>query len=120
MCAGYSGSSPSGFAKYEDTQAKEVGLTSFLPYNDRYIWRRQIFEDSPVDLPFENITVPCPIAYDEFLKTSFGDYMQFVKSGAQHSLPIMDPDKPVSFYIEQIRATQTNLLNNWQTEKGKP
>ncbi len=90
-------------SKFESKECEEVGITSFLPYNDRYIWRKKIFTDKVTELPFENITVPAPLNYEEYLKKSYGDYHKFVKNAAQHAMPVFDAEKPYTEYLERIK-----------------
>ena len=40
------------------------------------VWPAEVFADT-VRLPFEDITVPAPAGYDTFLRTTYGDYMEF-------------------------------------------
>lgn len=90
--------------KYEKSLGiNKYGITAFRPYDSRYIWDKRVFFGSVIYLPFENITVPAPAEFDLYLKTSFGDYRQFVKEGsAQHETTIFDADKPFSYYLEKI------------------
>ena len=91
-------------SKYESKKCEEVGITTFLPYNDRYIWKKKLFTDKITELPFENITVPAPVNYEEYLRKSYGDYHKFVKNASQHAMPIFDAEKPYTEYLEQIRS----------------
>ncbi len=94
-------------AKYEGSSAREVGIISFAGYKDRFIWEKAWFAGDRIDLPFENITVPAPHDYEAFLKKTYGDYNVFVKGGANHTLPIVDPDKPFMEYLKEIEKQRS-------------
>lgn len=89
-------------AKYEKSQSKEVGIISFAGYKERFIWKKAWFDGDRVYLQYENISLPVPHDYIAFLKKTYGDYNVFVRNGANHTLPIVDPDKPFSEYIEEL------------------
>ena len=42
---------------------------------------------SVVEMPFENIQIPVPNAYNEVLTVCYGDYKKFVKGGTTHNYP---------------------------------
>ncbi|MBR4109643.1 MAG: LicD family protein [Oscillospiraceae bacterium] len=72
---------------------KRVGMIPFYGYNEKCIWDKSFFDES-VDLPFEDITIPCPKEYDKVLRKQYGDYTVFVKGAAVHTIAVMDPDTP--------------------------
>ena len=43
--------------------------------------------DQIMRVPFENTTIPIPVAYDEILKAHYGDYMKVNRSGGAHAYP---------------------------------
>lgn len=54
-------------------------------------------------VPFENVEMVIPIGFDEILKETYGDYLQFPpveKRGCWHTGVIMDPEHPYSTYIK--------------------
>ena len=65
---------------YKNDSAGYFGITSFLPYHKRYMWKKEIFSDAAIELPFETITVPVPRDYDQYLKTSFGNYFELIRN----------------------------------------
>ena len=91
-------------AKYENKGYKEVGVISMLTYMDRYLWEKSWFDGERPELVFEDTTVPAPPDYDSFLRKSYGDYTVFIKNGAQHTMPIIDPEKPYIEYYKEIEA----------------
>ncbi|MBQ7145885.1 MAG: LicD family protein [Lachnospiraceae bacterium] len=90
-------------SKYEDSDY--VSVSGFAPGSEKYTWRRGIFKDT-VLLPFENKIIPCPAGYEEYLTHTYGDYMEFVKGAAEHTMPILDPDVP---YTEKL----ADLIENF-------
>ena len=77
-------------------EADKVGLIMISPYSlMRNIFNREDWDET-VWLPFENIMVPAPKAWDNVLKVFYGDYMEFPpveKRGNWHGLAF-DPDTP--------------------------
>lgn len=56
---------------------------------DQFIFDRHIF-DQTLWVPFENITVPVPAGYDEFLRTQYGpDYMTPVHAATNHGTVVL-------------------------------
>ena len=54
---------------------------------------RRFYDDPPVEVPFEFITIPIPKNYDEWLTSRYGDYMKPSRAGAVHSGLIFDTDR---------------------------
>ena len=55
-------------------------------------------------LPFENLTLPVPIGYEEILTRLYGDYKQFPpenQRGSWHQGFIIDPDVPYDLFKKQ-------------------
>lgn len=50
--------------------------------------------DRTVDLPFEMLTIPAPIGWENYLRINFGDWHKFVKGGSMHYDVKFDPEKP--------------------------
>ncbi|MBQ7145875.1 MAG: LicD family protein [Lachnospiraceae bacterium] len=90
-------------SKYKESEY--VGLSGFLPYDKRFIWRRSCFEGT-IEMPFETITLPAPKGYDEILKTTYGDYMVPVKGNAFHETMIFDTERPCSYYASKMTNTR--------------
>ncbi len=63
-------------------------LTRYDVWIDRedFLLKREWFDET-VYLPFENIKIPAPVGYDEFLKCLYGDYMMPVRGAAEHDYP---------------------------------
>lgn len=62
-------------------------------YQKRFIWNRKDF-DGTVEMPFEMLTIPAPIGWENILNTTFGEWKKFVKGGAIHYGVIFNPEKP--------------------------
>ena len=75
------------FGMYSNEDADEIGFGAWLlrPSQNRYRSDRVFFNET-AELPFENITVPVPAAYDQVLKIRFGDYSKYVVSKS-HDYP---------------------------------
>lgn len=48
------------------------------------------YYDDIIRLPFENTTMPVPMAYDTMLKKKYGDYMRLIKSTGGHNYPFFE------------------------------
>ena len=86
-------------------ESERVGLTSFIPNKQKYVWAKSDYDEA-VYMPFENRMVPVPKGYDSILTHQFGNYMEFVKGAAQHSVSIFDADTPYKEMLEK-----NNILN---------
>ena len=76
-------------------------------------WLKKEELDDLVMLPFENIMVPAPRAYDTVLKRIYGDYMEFPpveKRGVWHeNLLLVDPDVPYGEFL----SSNTSMRKAW-------
>lgn len=78
-------------------------LTVFpLYFKGGYTVKKELLAES-IQLPFENIMINAPKAYDEILKKSFGDYMVPRRVRAAHDYP---------FYREQLQILINHLEAN--------
>ena len=67
-------------------------LTRMMPeglYNKRMRLKKEYYDDI-IRLPFENTTIPVPMAYDEMLRERYGDYMKMVKNAGGHDYPFFE------------------------------
>lgn len=58
--------------------------------------------DKTISVKFEKTEVKAPFGYDDFLKATYGDYMQFPpkeKRGTWHSGALIDPERPYTDYL---------------------
>lgn len=76
-------------ALYEGEQTEEVSIYQYWINTESYCLKRQWYEDI-VYLPFENIEIPAPRAYDEVLTRLYGDYMIPVQGMAEHDYPFYE------------------------------
>lgn len=87
-------------ARYSKRPTRKVGEISILFDDRRYHWPAEVFAESEL-LPFEHLMIAAPKAWDEFLKHTFGNYMEIPenkKERALHTDMVFDPEKP---YTEQ-------------------
>ena len=85
-------------AAYPHTKVGE--LTSL---GEDKLWDKHVFEDT-VMLPFENIMVPAPKGWDEFLRVSFGDdYMTPVKAPSMHGSVVFDTERSYREVLPEVR-----------------
>jgi lipopolysaccharide cholinephosphotransferase len=87
-------------AKNKWKNSREVGLIAFpFKYGAEYIVSKEVFRDT-VWLDYEFLKMPAPAGYDEFLRNSYGDYMEFPpvdQRGAWHDF-VFEPDVPYKEY----------------------
>lgn len=65
-----------------------------------------------LELPFEDITIPVPVGYKEYLTHRYGDYLQLPpeeKRVPHHNLFFVDLNKTLT--IEQIKSNPSIILN---------
>lgn len=75
------------FALFENEDCEE--LVRMMPdalYGNGKRTLKRYYEDF-IRMPFENTTIPVPVAYDEMLRIRYGDYMKIVKNRAGHDYP---------------------------------
>lgn len=69
----------------EADSGKIADMSNWIP-NGKALFDEKWFEDS-IEIPFENITVPVPIGYDQILRNVYGDYMTPYQ-GSSHDFPL--------------------------------
>lgn len=70
-----------------------IALLSFTGFNPKLTWNK-IWFDELITMPFEFTDIVCPKAYDQILRTQYGDYLAFVKGSQIHTMVLFDPDTP--------------------------
>ncbi|WMC93881.1 LicD family protein [Kineothrix sp. MB12-C1] len=90
---------------YEKDEVKDMSILVYMGANRSNIYKREWYEQV-VDMPFENITLPVPIGYDEILKAKYGDY----------SVPVREELHAYPFYAEQKKQWEEHLLNKQKAE----
>ena len=83
------------------TPTRYIGVTAFRTFKPNLIWETAWFEDS-IELPFENITVTCPVGVEQMLTRQYGDWRTPVQGAAYHEIYTFDADVPYTetFYKE--------------------
>ncbi len=81
---------------------QRVAPLSFDPNNRRLWWRRSLFE-SAVELPFEHLSLKCPVGYDELLYQQYGDYKTPRKEKTYHGAVLFDTQTPYVEFIEKLK-----------------
>lgn len=81
------------FSMYSEVGGEYVALMHYwIHYND-HKYSVHLF-DKTIMLPFENISIPVPAAYDEVLRIEYGNYLYIYKNGGVHNYPyFMDQEK---------------------------
>ena len=86
-------------ASYNGQKTECVG-ESIIPPLGRWIWKRKWVEKVCM-LPFEMLSIPVPIGYDECLSSAFGADWRIPKHvPTLHGGVLFDVDNPYSYYIE--------------------
>ena len=91
-------------ARYNKSKYERVSYIAYSRGKEKHKFRREWFDDI-VEMPFEFMTIPCPVGYDGRLKKEYGDYMVMRNVAATHSIafggPIQDPDVPYGEFIRR-------------------
>lgn len=66
--------------------------------------------ESTLYLPFETIDMPVMNGYKNILTNYYGDYMTPIKGTQLHFTGVIDPEKPYTYYLKQIRINYLSLL----------
>lgn len=73
-------------ALYTNTESDEI-INGDTWISDNLCILKKEWYDEMVYVPFENIKIPVPVAYDNVLKTQYGDYMTCKQGTAGHDYP---------------------------------
>lgn len=60
--------------------------------NNTFLLSKKLLNEY-VELPFENIKIPVPAAYDHMMRKRYGDYMRLVKNAGGHGYPYFENQK---------------------------
>ena len=74
--------------------------------------------EKTVDMPFENITVPVPVGYDELLHKKYGDYMKVVREGGGHNYPFFEAQKAELMKVKGYFSTDYSFKQEDILEKS--
>jgi lipopolysaccharide cholinephosphotransferase len=79
---------------------EQIGLLSFSFFEKRFIWNKEWF-DELVIMPFEFTDIACPKDYDPILRTTYGNYMKFVKGCQVHTMVLCDSSTPFKMKMSE-------------------
>jgi lipopolysaccharide cholinephosphotransferase len=89
-------------------RTERIALRTHFQFGDKYNILKSELSDT-IELPFENLLVPAPRAYDTVLSRIYGDYMSFPppeQRGKWHEGQIcFEPDMPYSQYLRQVTGS---------------
>lgn len=85
------------YALYNEDESDEVALMAKYFEVGGHIYSKKCYTDA-IRMPFDCITIPVPIGYDEILQKKYGDYMKNVRKGGSHDYP--GYEKQEQFYLE--------------------
>ena len=74
------------YALYQEDEAKELTLMPVWAETGGCTYPKEYYSKT-AEIPFEDRTIPIPIAYDNILKRKYGDYMKMVRKGGSHNYP---------------------------------
>ena len=78
----------------------------------RLVFDKHIFDET-LWVPFENMTVPVPVGYDQFLRTQYGDhYMTPVQAPTNHGALVMDTQHSYQQLLPEVREKYKKSLWN--------
>lgn len=100
------------FAKVPKEEADT--LTQLFPWGlkgDSFYIPKEYYEQS-VQLPFEDVTIPAPYAYDRMLRMRYGDYTKVIKDAGAHNYPFFEGQK------ENLQKVLDFQLPRFQFQKG--
>ena len=87
-------------SKYDINKCKYLKELCAGPKYMKNLYKKSIFQKSELK-EFENVLLPVPIGYDEYLKTAFGNYMEFPPESERtnsHDIVFIDLDNPSEKY----------------------
>lgn len=65
---------------------ERIGLTPFWIDGETHMCDRSYY-DKIIDYPYENVTIPIPLYYEEILKDRYGTFMQLNRKSGMHDYP---------------------------------
>ena len=74
------------YALYSEDETDRIALMAHYLEHGGSVYPKECYADS-IRLPFDVITIPAPVGYDQILKSKYGDYMRSVRSGGGHNYP---------------------------------
>lgn len=101
------------FMMFSDDESDYITrmMPNGLNEGNTFLLPRSLMKDY-VELPFENITIPVPAAYDYMMRRRFGDYMKLVKSAGDHGYPFFESQKA------NLEATMGFEMPGFKLEKS--
>ncbi len=103
---------------YSGYDTKKCCLYSLYCHEDRWSFDTKDFYES-LDLPFENLTIPCPKNYNEILSNLYGDWKVMKKLPTLHSTingSFFDVEHPYTDYVDSEKGINKEkvkeLINN--------
>lgn len=112
---------------FEEVPESEADyLTQLYPWGLKGKWlyfTKECYAQS-VELPFESITVPVPVRYDEILKRRYRNCMKPVKGGGAHNYPFFEGQKKnlqklLNYKLSEFTFEQSKLYRSAEEEAGK-
>lgn len=84
---------------YSEEEAEEYAeMAAYIDHKEAHLpkeWYRET-----VWLPFENISLPCPVDYEKVLEAEYGDWKKLVQGTSDHEYP---------FYKKQMKTVEEYL-----------
>lgn len=89
----------------ESQEVAQLGIDGL-----KYIFPKRFFDDT-LWVDFEQLKVPIPSGYDEFLRLQYGDdYMTPVMASTNHGQLIIDPDRSYLDLLPEVRRNYRKSL----------
>lgn len=85
-----------------------IGVTSFRTFQPNLVWRTEWFRET-IELPFENITVTCPIGVENMLEKQFGDWRTPKRGVTYHEIYMFDTETPYIHLYDDKNEEQTTV-----------
>lgn len=79
-------------------ETKTLGATSSRCHLPSLMWDSKLYEDY-IEIPFENTTINCPVAYESILETQYGNWRVPVENGSRHEMAVVNADVPWREYL---------------------
>lgn len=94
------------FRYYESEDCKRISSPCFSRKTLKTSIKELSWYRQTVMLPFEDMELPAPIDYKKILRGQYGDtYMTPIMESSQHGgFQVLDPDKPYTDYLPELRA----------------
>ena len=85
--------------KYQNERTSRIAKLVMLPFKERRIWPKEFLKEQ-VFVPFEMLSIPVPVRYEELLNKFYGNWHEYSIGPSSHGGVLFDTEKSYKYYIK--------------------